>query len=65
MLIVMISVSLSFSQNLNAPSLDCEKVVGYKVLVVKLYFKLSESLKSLLRMWNENTVYACTSSMLN
>lgn len=57
MLIVMISVCSSFSQNLNASSLDCEKVVGYKVLVVKSYFKLGESLKN--RMWNENTVYAC------
>lgn len=57
MLIVLISVSLSFSQNLNTSSLDCEKVVGYEVLVVKLYFKLGESLKN--RMWNENTVYAC------
>lgn len=43
MLIIVISVSLSFSQNLNASSLDCEKVVGYEVLVVKLYFKLGES----------------------
>lgn len=43
MLIVMISVCLSFSQNLNASSSDCEKVVGYEVLVVKLYFKLGES----------------------
>lgn len=56
-LIVMTSVCLSFSQNLNTSSLDCEKVVGYEVLVVKLYFKLGESLKN--RMWNENTVYAC------
>lgn len=56
MLIIVISVCLSFFQNLNASSLDCEKVVGYEVLVVKLYFKLGESLKN--RMWNENTVYA-------
>lgn len=42
-LIVMTSVCLSFSQNLNTSSLDCEKVVGYEVLVVKLYFKLAES----------------------
>lgn len=62
-LIVMTSVCLSFSRNLNTSSLDCEKVVAYEVLVVKSYFKLGESLKN--RMWNENTVYACTSSMLN
>lgn len=57
MLIIVISVCLSFSQNLNTSSLDCEKVVAYEVLVVKSYFKLGESLKN--RMWNENTVYAC------
>lgn len=43
MLIIVISVCLSFFQNLNTSSSDCEKVVGYEVLVVKLYFKLGES----------------------